>query len=93
VGNFAPRPVAELHDAFVAGDHEHARPLHYDLHALVDAAFAETNPVPARWVIGRVGLLPSGLAREPLASLSDAGQAHVGALLATSPHVELPVAR
>ena len=46
-----PQPVAELYDAFAAGDHERARALHYDLHPLVDAAFAETNPVPAKWVM------------------------------------------
>ena len=44
VGNFAPRPVAELYDAFAAGDQERARRLHYDLHPLVDAAFAEVEP-------------------------------------------------
>jgi 4-hydroxy-tetrahydrodipicolinate synthase len=91
VGNFAPRPVAELYDAFAAGDHERARTLHYDLHALVDAAFAETNPAPAKWVMERLGLLESGLAREPLAPLSESARTRVLQLLAASPHVELPV--
>ena len=31
VGNFAPDPVAQLYDAFLAGDRERARSLHYDL--------------------------------------------------------------
>src|SRR5215210_2217095 len=44
VANFAPEPAAQLYDTFVAGDQEAARRLHYELHALVDAAFAETNP-------------------------------------------------
>ncbi|MGZ4297959.1 MAG: 4-hydroxy-tetrahydrodipicolinate synthase, partial [Solirubrobacteraceae bacterium] len=57
VGNFAPDPVARLYDAFVAGDHGRARALHYDLHPLVDAAFAETNPVPVKWVMKQLGLL------------------------------------
>ena len=92
VGNFAPKPVAELYDAFAAGDHERARELHYDLHALVDAAFAETNPAPAKWVMERLGLIGSGLAREPLAPLSDAARSRVEALLAGSPHIELPAA-
>jgi 4-hydroxy-tetrahydrodipicolinate synthase len=92
VGNFAPRPVAELYDAFVEGDHDRAAGLHYDLHALVDAAFAETNPVPAKWVMAELGLLASAHAREPLAPLSDAGRERVRALLATSRHVELPAA-
>ena len=91
VGNFAPEPVAALYDAFIAGDHERARALHYDLHPLVDAAFAETNPVPAKWVMGKLGRLASDHAREPLAPLSEAGQRRVTALLAKSPHVELEV--
>jgi len=90
VGNFAPRPVAELYDAFAAGDHERARKLHYDLHPLVDAAFAETNPVPAKWIMHRMGLIPSAHARVPLAPLSEATQAKVLALLEQSPHVALP---
>ena len=92
VANFAPRPVADLYDAFVAGDHDRARALHYDLHPLVDAAFSETNPVPAKWVMEQLGLLKSGLGREPLAPLSDAGRWRVRALLAQSPHVNLPMA-
>jgi 4-hydroxy-tetrahydrodipicolinate synthase len=89
VANFAPDPVAQLYDAFVAGDHDRARALHYALHPLVDAAFAETNPVPAKWVMKQLGLLGSAHCREPLAPLSEAGQAKVRALLAQSPHVDL----
>jgi 4-hydroxy-tetrahydrodipicolinate synthase len=89
VGNFAPDPVAQLYDAFVAGDHQSARQLHYDLHPLVDAAFAETNPVPVKWVMKQLGLLASDHCREPLAPLSDAARERVTALLAGSPHVDL----
>jgi 4-hydroxy-tetrahydrodipicolinate synthase len=90
VGNFAPEPCAELYDAFAAGDHARAQRLHYDLHPLVDAAFAETNPIPAKWVLERMGVLPSGFAREPMSPLSDAAKAKVERLLASSPHVTLP---
>jgi 4-hydroxy-tetrahydrodipicolinate synthase len=89
VANFAPDPVAQLYDAFVAGDHELARRLHYDLHPLVDAAFAETNPVPAKWAMKQLGLLASDHAREPLAPLSDGGRGRVRSLLEQSPHVTL----
>ena len=87
VANFAPGPVAELYDAFVAGDQERARELHYALHPLVDAAFAETNPVPAKWAMHRLGLLESAKAREPLAPLSEAAVARVTELLDSSAHV------
>ncbi|HET8976997.1 MAG TPA: 4-hydroxy-tetrahydrodipicolinate synthase [Solirubrobacteraceae bacterium] len=90
VGNFAPEPVAALYEAFIAGDSDRARALHYDLHPLVDAAFAETNPVPVKWIMKQLGLLGSDHAREPLAPLSDAGKERVCTLLARSPHVALP---
>jgi 4-hydroxy-tetrahydrodipicolinate synthase len=90
VANFAPEPVAQLYDAFAAGDHARARALHYDLHPLVDAAFAEVNPVPAKWVMRQLGLLSSDHAREPLAPLSEPGVRRVTELLGRSPHVTLP---
>jgi 4-hydroxy-tetrahydrodipicolinate synthase len=90
VGNFAPEPVAELYEAHRQGDHERARGLHYDLHPLVDAAFAETNPVPVKWIMHELGILGSAHARVPLAPLSLAAQARVRGWLTASPHVSLP---
>jgi 4-hydroxy-tetrahydrodipicolinate synthase len=89
VGNFAPKPVADLYDAWESGDVERARALHYDLHALVDSAFLETNPVPAKWIMRRMGRLDSDFCREPLAPLSQAGQKRVSSLLASSPHISI----
>jgi 4-hydroxy-tetrahydrodipicolinate synthase len=89
VGNFAPQPVAGLYDAFAEGDLDRARRLHYDLHPLCDAAFVEVNPVPAKWIMERLGLLPSARCREPLAPLGEDGRRRVTELLARSPHVTL----
>ncbi|HZL55422.1 MAG TPA: 4-hydroxy-tetrahydrodipicolinate synthase [Solirubrobacteraceae bacterium] len=83
VANFAPRPVAELYDAFVAGDHERARTLHYELHAYVEAAFVEVNPVPVKWIMRELGIMPSAFAREPLAELSAASVAKIRELLSS----------
>jgi 4-hydroxy-tetrahydrodipicolinate synthase len=90
VGNFAPEPVAALYDAFAAGDHPRARELHYALHPLVDAAFAETNPVPAKWVMHELGILRSPHARAPLAAAAPPTQERVRRLLADSEWVSLP---
>jgi 4-hydroxy-tetrahydrodipicolinate synthase len=92
VANFAPRPVAELYDRFVDGDDAEARRLHYELHPLVDAAFAETNPAPAKWIMSLLGLLDNSFCRPPLAPVSDANRARILELLATSSYVELPAA-
>jgi 4-hydroxy-tetrahydrodipicolinate synthase len=90
VGNFAPRAVAELYDAVVAGDHDRARELHYALHPLVEAAFAATNPVPAKWIMHRIGVLPCPLARPPLAALDRRLQDRVAALVDGSEQVIAP---
>jgi 4-hydroxy-tetrahydrodipicolinate synthase len=87
VGNFAPQPVAELYEAFAAGDHDRAQAIHYDLHALVDAAFTATNPVPAKWVMHQIGVLPNPAVRAPLAPLTAAQEERVSKLLEGSPHV------
>ena len=55
VGELRAAAGRQLYDAFVAGDHERGAALHYELHPLVDAAFAETNPVPAKWVMEQLG--------------------------------------
>lgn len=93
VGNFAPRPVAELYDAFTSGDQARARRLHYDLHPLVEAAFIETNPAPAKWIMERLGLLPSGFVRPPLTRLSESSQGRVIELIEASQHVTAPASR
>src|SRR3954471_16631516 len=71
VTNVAPRPVAELYDAFAAGDHERARELHYELSPLVELAFLETNPVPGKWAMKELGVIASDRVRPPLAQLSE----------------------
>ena len=43
--------------------------------------------MPAKWIMHRMGILPSAHARIPLAPLSEAGRQKVLALLARSPHV------
>ena len=47
---------------------------------------------PAKWIMHRMGILPSAFAREPLAALSEAGQARVLELLAGSPWMREVVA-
>ena len=56
------------------------------------AAFAEVNPVPAKWVMEQIGLLPSGHARKPLAPLADATKRRIADLLDGDPELAVSAA-
>ena len=67
--NVAPRAMHELCEAAMAGDIARAVAINnsvLDLHAKL---FVEPNPVPVKWALAEMGLMPAGL-RLPLAPLS-----------------------
>jgi len=82
LANLAPRSLAQMYNLWQAGQHEAARDIHYQLHPLADLLFVETNPAPAKWVLHRLGRLPSPRVRPPLVPLSETGQAAVSDLMA-----------
>ncbi|WP_018634947.1 4-hydroxy-tetrahydrodipicolinate synthase [Parafrankia elaeagni] len=79
--NIAPRAVASMYDAWLAGDAEEARRLHYALHPLVDLLFVETNPTTAKLVLEQEGRIASAHVRPPLVPTTPAGAEKVAALL------------
>jgi 4-hydroxy-tetrahydrodipicolinate synthase len=66
--NVLPDKVSELCRAAKAGDGDRARTLHYELMAINDALFIETNPVPAKTALALMGKIEGEL-RSPLAPL------------------------
>ena len=66
VGNLVPDKVAALTSAALTGDLGTARKLHYDLLELNRAVFWDTNPIPMKYLMARMGLLPSGEHRLPM---------------------------
>jgi len=66
VGNVAPRRVAELYRAAARGDAATARRLHEDLFELNQAVFFDTNPIPIKYMMKRIGLLPNEEHRLPM---------------------------
>jgi len=74
VANVAPQPVAEMTDAFLGGDLERARELHYSLFNLCRAMFIETNPIPVKTAAGMLGLCSDEI-RLPLCPMSGANAA------------------
>lgn len=66
VANVAPRKVAELANATAAGDMALARQLHYALFELNQAVFYDTNPIPMKYMMKRLGLLRDNEHRLPM---------------------------
>jgi len=66
VGNVAPRKVAALYEAVAQGDLGAARQLHYELFELNQAVFFDTNPIPIKYMMKRLGLLPVNEHRLPM---------------------------
>jgi 4-hydroxy-tetrahydrodipicolinate synthase len=66
VGNLAPRKVALLYEAVERGDLGAARKLHFDLFDLNLSVFYDTNPIPIKYMMKRMGLLKSNEHRLPM---------------------------
>src|SRR5439155_14596234 len=71
VGNLAPARVAAMCEAVERGDLAEARKLHFELFELNQAIFLDTNPIPLKYMMARLGLLESPEVRLPLAPLVD----------------------
>lgn len=63
--NVEPTKVAELYNAWVAGDVARAQDLHFELMPLNDALFKDTNPAPVKVALGMMGKITPKL-RLPL---------------------------
>jgi 4-hydroxy-tetrahydrodipicolinate synthase len=70
--NILPSKVAEVYNAWAAGNVEEAMKLHYDLMPLNDVLFKDTNPAPLKAALGMMGKInptlrmPMDLPTEPL---------------------------
>jgi 4-hydroxy-tetrahydrodipicolinate synthase len=67
--NVAPRQVRNVIAAALDGNRELARKLDAQMQRLHKAMFVETNPIPAKWAVARLGLIQDGI-RLPLVPLS-----------------------
>ena len=69
--NVVPGDVAALYDAWKAGDVDRARELHYKTLPLSTAMFYETNPIPVKTALSKMGRVALEF-RLPLCPLSEA---------------------
>jgi 4-hydroxy-tetrahydrodipicolinate synthase len=65
VGNLRPRVLADLCDAVWTSDLPRARGLHQALLEINQAVFFDTNPIPIKYMMRRLGLLPTNEHRLP----------------------------
>jgi 4-hydroxy-tetrahydrodipicolinate synthase len=66
VGNLRPGVLAEMCNAVAAGDFAAARELHDRLLELNQAVFFDTNPIPIKYMMKRLGLLERNEHRLPM---------------------------
>ena len=93
VGNLIPGCVAELCEAVFGEKLALARQIHYELFGLNRAIFLDTNPVPLKYMMARLGLLPSAELRLPLAELQEAQQRELDRVLEAAGLLESVAAR
>lgn len=79
--NVAPRLMHEMSAAALSGNIAKAREINEKLLPLHRDLFCESNPIPVKWALWRMGLIPAGI-RLPLTWLSEAGQKKVEKALA-----------
>jgi 4-hydroxy-tetrahydrodipicolinate synthase len=70
VSNVAPKEMAELYDAFAAGQTDRAREIHFRLWPLMQVLFVETNPIPVKTAVAMMGMIREEF-RLPLCGMSD----------------------
>ncbi len=66
VGNLQPQILAELCEAVWRNDLAAAQALHHQLFEINQAVFFDTNPIPMKYMMKRLGLLPSNEHRLPM---------------------------
>jgi len=79
-GNPAPAQMAAMAAAAIAGDAEEAGRIDANLVTLYRDLFVESNPIPVKWALERLGRIPPGI-RLPLTRLSKDQQPVVEAAL------------
>jgi 4-hydroxy-tetrahydrodipicolinate synthase len=81
VGNLAPADVAALCEAVDHGNLSQARGLHFQLFELNQAIFLETNPIPLKYMMWRMGILENFDVRLPLMPLESDNQKKLDGVL------------
>ncbi len=93
VGNVSPGKVAQLYEAVAAGDLRKGRTIHEELWGLNRAIFFDTNPIPMKYVMWRMGVLADNEHRLPLSKPTQDVAARLDDLLRTTPFLASEASR
>ena len=72
--NVAPKEMAGMIAAALDGDLATANKLHYQLFPLMQAMFFDTNPVPAKTALAKMGKIKTAAVRLPLCEMNQAAE-------------------
>jgi 4-hydroxy-tetrahydrodipicolinate synthase len=61
-----PDRIAALCNAILAGDMMESRRLHFDLYGLNQSIFFDTNPIPLKYMMKRIGIVDRNEHRLPM---------------------------
>lgn len=75
-GNIAPKSMHDLCQAASTGDSESAKKIDETLAGLHEKLFVESNPIPTKWALNKMGLIQDGI-RLPLTWMSSEKEAEV----------------
>lgn len=89
VGNLLPRRVAELCERVWANDLAGARAIHFELDELNRAVFFDTNPIPMKYMMRRLGILPNNEHRLPMLPATAELEKRLDGVLARAGLIEL----
>jgi 4-hydroxy-tetrahydrodipicolinate synthase len=81
-GNLAPERIAALYAAVQKVDLKSARDIHVELFELNQSIFIDTNPIPLKYMMSRLGLLDAPELRLPLVSIDSANAKILDGVLA-----------
>jgi 4-hydroxy-tetrahydrodipicolinate synthase len=81
VGNLQPRILADLCEAVWCGELATAQELHHRLFEINQAVFFDTNPIPMKYMMRRLGILESNEHRLPMLSATPELELRLDAVL------------
>lgn len=68
--NVSPAKMHQMMTLLLEGKNEEGMKINAELEPLHDKLFVESNPIPAKWALHRMGQIPTGYCRPPLVDLA-----------------------